>query len=258
MTSKNKLEEIYPISKKEVTFVNSLKEKKNRQFYKQFCVEGEKLVQLLFDRKIKIEWLFATEDWIRENDHFEDINHLRLVNEEQLKKISSLVTPNEVLAVVNQDIRDEIAIVTENTIVLDNIKDPGNLGTIIRLADWFGIPNIVCSKSTVDCYNSKVVQATMGALFNIKIDYLDLDMFFQNQILPIYGADVEGTNIYENKLPSKMILVMGSESHGISENVHSKIEHFITIPKFQDNPAVESLNVSIATSIICALQKTNV
>jgi TrmH family RNA methyltransferase len=133
---------------------------------------------------------------------------------------------------------------------LDSIRDPGNLGTIIRLCDWFGINQLVCSEDTVDCYNPKVIQATMGSIARVQINYTDLTNFIKESKLPIYGASLSGENIYKHTLPEKVILVMGNEANGISSEINSLLTNRITIPQYGEQQDTESLNVASATAIL--------
>lgn len=134
--------------------------------------------------------------------------------------------------------------------MLDAIRDPGNLGTIIRLCDWFGIEQIICSVDTVDCYNPKVIQATMGSLSRVSVSYLNINECLQNTKLPVYGTCMDGTSIYSENLPEKGIIIMGNEANGISENIMELISHKITIPRFGKLKETESLNVATATAIV--------
>lgn len=170
---------------------------------------------------------------------------LYLTDDKTIKEIGSLKTPNKFLAVVKKPI---VKPNNESFILaLDSIQDPGNLGTIIRTADWFGVDLIVCSKGTVDHFNPKVVQSSMGSLFRVPIIYQNLEDYLLKTELPIYGALLEGNNLYEEKLPKKAILIMGNEGAGVSNEIQKHIQHKIHIPKFG---GAESLNVSIATGII--------
>jgi TrmH family RNA methyltransferase len=184
--------------------------------------------------------------------------NVEIVSEKTMQRISSLKTPQGILALVKIP-KSEFFVEAHNTglvLVLDTIKDPGNLGTIIRIADWFGITDIVCSESSVDCYNPKVVQASMGSVFRVNMHYLELgDMLFKAQQLkiPIYGSTLHGTNLYTEDLKPAGILVMGNESEGISAHLLKFIDHKITIPHGNLNESsTESLNVAVATGIICA------
>lgn len=225
----------------------------------KFIAEGNKLVQELFTSNMLTETIFATEDWIIENrlvlkNEFEVV----CVNENELKKISSLKTPNKVLAIVKiPQVQYEIPDFSSSLILmLDHISDPGNMGTIIRTADWFGIKTIICSENCVDIYNSKVVQATMGSIFRLNIHYTNLEEVFQNlkNPIPVYGMLLNGNNLYETNLESNGIIVVGNESQGISTHLKNYIKSKISIPGYSVNAASqpESLNASIATAIVLA------
>ena len=182
------------------------------------------------------------------SDLFKD-NPFQKITENDLKKISSLKSPNHVLAIFKIPLPKKIK--TEGiTVALDDINDPGNLGTIIRLCDWFGIQQLICSKNTVDCYNSKVVQASMGSLARVQINYVDLKNFLQTVELPIYTADIEGENVYKTCLPERAVLIMGNEANGIRTEIQKLGSHQITIPKSKKNKTAESLNVATATAIL--------
>ena len=171
------------------------------------------------------------------------------ISESELKKISTLKSPNKVLGLFK--IPEELEINQDGFIVaLDEVNDPGNLGTIIRLCDWFGVTELVCSKNTVDCYNQKVVQSTMGSLTRVNISYVDLQEFLSNSKLPVFTADMDGENVYNTSLPQKAILVMGNEANGISPEIAETVKHALTIPRFGDLQQTESLNVATATAIL--------
>lgn len=253
------------LSKNQLKFVNSLKQKKFRAEYNLFIAEGTKIVPELLQSKIKVKQLFATVDFLNKSKIDNSIECIE-VKANELERLSSLTTPNEVLAVCEIPEyllnRDELS--NKLTLVLDNIKDPGNLGTIIRIADWFGIDTIICSKETVDAFNPKVVQATMGSISRIKLHYLDLVEFFEEVKkmptaicqLPIYGALIEGSSIYTKQLTTNGFIIIGNESKGISNNIISYITDKISIPSFSHFKSgegeAESLNAAIATSIICS------
>ncbi len=247
------------ISLNRIKQINLLKNKKYRLKYNNFVAEGRKIVGELLESDIKIEYIVATENWIDnnklENSSFEIIP----VTEKELKKISSLTTAQDVLAVVEipKLVFDNKEISENLSIVLDGIQDPGNLGTIIRLSDWFGIKKIFCSQNTVDLYNSKVIQATMGAFLRVNVHYLDIENLIADYSkLPdfeIFGTFMEGENIYKKNLPNKGFIVMGNEGNGISSNISHLISSKISIPNFSTNPEkTESLNVAIATAIVCS------
>ncbi len=214
--------------------------KKNRELQQLFVVEGEKMVLELIE-----EWPNLVKCIISLNDSFSFSGECYYADEKKMREISQLSTPNKLLAVVKKPMVSPIS--SSNIILaLDNIQDPGNMGTILRTADWFGIKDVVCSHQCVDIFNSKVVQSTMGSILRINILSVDLQNFLKNTNLPIYGALLKGNNIYKQKLDDG-IIVMGNEGKGISDEILPLITHPIHIPKFGN---AESLNVSIATGII--------
>jgi RNA methyltransferase, TrmH family len=228
------------LSKNKIKWIKSLHYKKHRDSEGVFVVEGDKMVSEL------IEFWKDQIDFICTSDFsFEFDGNLFVTDEKTIKEISSLTTPNKLLAIVkkpNLSVKK-----TELILALDGIQDPGNFGTIIRTADWFGVDLIVCSKGTVDVLNSKVVQSTMGSLFRVPIIYEDLAEYLSNSELPIYGALLEGKNVYDETLSKKAIVVMGNEGAGISEEIQKLIQYKIHIPQFG---GAESLNVAIATGIL--------
>ena len=234
------------LSASQKKFVNSLKQKKFRNENNAFIVEGVKLVEEALNSDYGILAIYAKQNWITDNS-FEDVVE---VSEKELGSISSLKTPNEVLAVLSKKVLPVLDL-SGLTIVLDNIQDPGNLGTIIRTADWFGIKNIVCSLDSVEVYNPKVLQATMGSFFRVNVSYSDLiDFFKENSMLTVYGALLNGDNVYEKQLiKEKSVLLMGNESKGISDVLIPFVTDKISIPK---TGKAESLNVSIAAAILCS------
>lgn len=226
-------------------YVNSLKQKKYRNQHQTFVVEGEKMVNELILSEFEIELLFVVKG--------APINYSSAIelSVDEMKSISSLATPSNYLAVASQKTTTEKLHLKGLTLALDNIKDPGNLGTIIRIADWFGVSQIVCSNECVDVFNPKVIQATMGSIFRINIVYTGLNQFFtENKELPVYGALLEGDNVYKKGVVSKnAILLMGSESFGINPALLPFVTDKIMIPKFGQ---AESLNVAVATGILCS------
>jgi len=237
------------LSAEKKKYVKALQRKKFRDLNQCFVVEGVKMVSELLNSDFKVHDIYATKSWFKKNSSF----YAQEISEKELKSISSLKTPNEVLAVVQyQQINDKIN--SNFSIVLDKIQDPGNIGTIIRTADWFGVEQIICSKDTVDCYNSKVIQATMGSLFRVKIIYCDLKKFLStHKKSKVYGALLNGENVFQKKLQvNDALLIMGNESKGISEDLLPFITDKISIPKFGK---AESLNVATATAILCAAFK---
>lgn len=261
------------LSKSQISFINSLKQKKYREEHHLFIAEGAKIVPELLNSPIVVKQVYATSDFLRSNTIPSTVERFE-IKENELERISALTKANEVLAVCETPkyVLDAESLKEKLTLVLDDIKDPGNLGTIIRIADWFGIENIVCSNETVDAFNPKVVQATMGSIARIKIHYVDLISFLKNPKSniqhPIYGALLEGKNIYTEKLSSEGLIVIGNESRGISEEVQKLITDKISIPSFSHYKSgggppermdssirageAESLNAAIATSIICS------
>jgi len=233
------------ISNNQKKYVNSLKQKKYRQQHQSFVVEGTKMIEELINSDFEIELLFATPNW---KSNYKSVI---LVSDKELASISSLKTPNEVLAVVKQKKAAHPEYSNTLTLALDNVQDPGNLGTIIRTADWFGISSIICSNTCVDIYNPKVIQATMGSFFRINVIYSDLSAFFSdNSDLNVYGALLNGKSIYKETLnPVGSIILMGNESKGISEEILPYVTNKISIPRIGK---AESLNVATATAIICA------
>jgi TrmH family RNA methyltransferase len=237
------------LSKNKIKLITSLKQKKYRDLHGLFVVEGIKGIKELLHSHFELYSLYTIEEI------FSDIeDEYSSISEKDLQKISFLKTPNKALAVFKIPKTPEISKIDCNTLVLalDHISDPGNLGTIIRLCDWFGITNLVCSKQTVDCYNPKVVQATMGSITRVTINYMDLVDFIKSQKdLPVFGAFMNGNNIYkETNLPNKGILVLGNEANGISKEIEELVTTRISIPRFGASQATESLNVATATAIL--------
>jgi len=228
-------------------FVSSLKQKKFRTELGLYIVEGVKLLEELLESDYEVSTIYATSKW-RENNIDIDSHE---VSEKELKSISSLKNPNEVLAVVKQKEHKLSNVSSQLNIALDKIQDPGNFGTIIRTADWFGVKNILCSEDSVDVYNPKVLQATMGSFFRMNIVYIDLSKFFSNnKELTVYGALLDGDNVYKKNLSSQgVVLLMGNESKGISKELISFVNEKILIPNFGK---AESLNVATATAILCS------
>jgi len=231
------------ITKSQIKFIKGLSLKKNRSKHECFVVEGEKSVSELLASNLEIIHLYATDAYnIQDNS----AKMVRITNNELLQ-ISSLKSPNNVLAIVRKPklvdvIKDGIIL------VLDNINDPGNLGTIIRLCDWFGVMQIVCSKETVDIYNPKVIQSSMGSIFRVNVIYVDLKDYLKKVNTPIYGAFIGGSNIKNLEFPKDLHLLIGNESNGISEELFSLITKRVGIKNI--GLQAESLNVAMATSII--------
>lgn len=232
------------LSKNQIKFVHSLELKKNRKREQLFVAEGPKVVGDLLRAGFRPHSIFSTNS--RQNGQF--------VTEEELQRISFLQHPQEVLAVF--EIPDsELLPVNPNglSLALDGIQDPGNLGTIIRIADWFGIDAIYCSQETADVYNPKVVQATMGSIAHVPITYCNLVELLSKVECPIYGTLLDGEDVYQKELQKNGIIVMGNEGNGISQEVRSMITHRLLIPNFSNSKeTAESLNVAIATAITCS------
>ncbi|SDL65030.1 RNA methyltransferase, TrmH family [Salinimicrobium catena] len=232
-------------SKSQIKLINSLAQKKYRRKHGLFTVEGKKGIFELLDSSLQLHSLFTTEDIFdaeRAKTHF--------IEEAELKKISNLSTPQTALAVFH--IPQPTAPEAEGLIVaLDNVQDPGNLGTIIRMCDWFGVNELVCSEGTVDCYNPKVVQATMGSIARVNVNYLSLPDFLKKiqGKMPVYGAFLEGENLYSRELDARGIIVMGNEANGISSDVESYVTQKLLIPQLGALQKTESLNVATATAI---------
>ncbi len=245
------------ISKAKAKWLHSLEYKKFRNEYGCFIAEGHKsvgdLLPLLSCRFLAATqaWMMKNQSWIASHHHCEIVE----VNEEELTGLSLLHAPQEVLAVFDipqytyrlEDIRQQLCL------AVDNIQDPGNFGTIIRTADWFGIEDIFCSIGTVDAYHPKCVQASMGAIGRIRIHYVDLPVFLQHIGSPIYGTFLDGDNIYEAALSDNGIIVMGNEGNGVSSEAAACADRRLLIPNFPASRACsESLNVSTATAIVCS------
>ena len=231
------------LSKNHLKLITSLSQKKYRHKYKLFIVEGIKVVQEFLNSSYELEILFSTESSFSYLDSFIE------VSEQELKKISSLKTPNKVIALFKIPVEKNSS-PSGLIVALDAINDPGNLGTIIRLCDWFGIDQLLCSKETVDCYNTKVVQSSMGSLTRVAISYIDLKEYLTSVSIPIFIADMDGDNIYEMKPPASAVLVMGNEANGISNSIKQIVSTKITIPRYGNSQLTESLNVATATAIL--------
>ena len=233
------------ISKNQLKIITSLSQKKYRQKHQLFIAEGVKVVNELLNSSFEIETLFAVDDF--ESDV--SLDKLVRISEKDLQKISNLKTSNKVLGVFK--IPEEGTLQKSGiTIALDGINDPGNLGTIIRLCDWFGVAQLICSKDTVDCYNQKVVQASMGSLTRISIKYLDLNEYLTDTKLPTFIADMDGENVYKSILPNEAVLIMGNEANGVSDEIKALIKNKVSIPRFGETQETESLNVATATAIL--------
>lgn len=231
------------VSNNQAKLIRSLGQKKHRLANRMFVAEGPKVIRELMEEGLNLEWLFTTDGSDEKN------TSSYLITEQELKKISFLKTPNTALAVFRMpkglQPKEEGLIVA-----LDAVRDPGNLGTIIRLCDWFGVSQLICSEDTADCYNPKVVQASMGSLARVNIIYTNLQQFIQDAHLPVYGGFMDGNNIYAEDLPAEAIIVMGNEANGVSTTISNSITKKISIPRFGKIQKTESLNVATATAIL--------
>ena len=233
------------ISKNQLKLITSLSQKKYRQKHNLFIAEGVKVLNELLNSTFEIETLFCTDDFEATISEEKVVR----ISETELKKVSTLKSPNKALGIFK--IPKEKAVQNSGlTIALDAINDPGNLGTIIRLCDWFGVTQLVCSKDTVDCYNQKVVQASMGSLTRVSIHYTDLENYITKSNLDTFIADMDGENVYKTKLPKEGILIMGNEANGVSKEIKSLLQYKISIPRFGETQETESLNVATATAIL--------
>jgi len=233
------------VSKNQIKLIKNLYQKKYRNLHNLFIVEGEKGINEFLNSDLILHSLFYTPQFELKNS----LDNSQIITEVELKKISLLKTPNKAVAIFNKP-QQNFLVSKGLTLVLDKINDPGNLGTIIRLSDWFKVSQLVCSLDTVDCFNPKVVQATMGSLSRVNVVYTDIKLYLESVSLPIFASAMEGENIYKIKLPKQGILIMGNEANGISEAVFNQATHKLAIPRFNDYNKPESLNVATATAIL--------
>jgi TrmH family RNA methyltransferase len=247
------------LTKNQIKQINNLQKKKFRDQLGLFSAEGNKLVSELLDAGMEASMLIFTSNWTnpQKSKYLKKAEQIIETEPAALKKVSNLKTPPSVIGIFKiptpsyskEDISNSLSI------LLDDLQDPGNLGTIIRIADWFGIKHIFCSPNTVDTYNPKVIQATMGAISRVNVHYTDLNQLiskFQQENFPVYGTFLDGENLYEQKLSSKGFIIMGNEGKGISSDLEKMVSQKLLIPNYpQDAPTSESLNVSVATAIIC-------
>ena len=235
------------LSKKEVKDIHSLSLKKHRDETKLFVAEGPKIVEELIQlAPFNVLGVYGLEEWTSLHADFNKSVTIETIPPEVLEKISHLKTPNKVLAVLQQFI-SERPVIESIALYLDTIQDPGNFGTIIRIADWFGIENVICSAGCADLYNPKVVQATMGSVARVKVFYDHDGSWISSQDLPVYGAVLNGRSIYDHSKISRGIIMIGNESKGISKELQEILTEKITIPK---KGKAESLNAAVATGII--------
>ena len=235
------------VSKNEIKRVQQLELKKFRQREQLFVAEGPKVVGDLIRCGFKPQAIYATANYQPAQGICPT-----LITDDELRKLSFLQHPQQVLAVFGIPQQEQVPEPKGLCLALDGVQDPGNLGTIIRIADWFGIDTIYCSADTADAWNPKVVQATMGSIARVNIFYIDLPTMLRNTQLPVYGTLLDGNDIYQQQLSKEGIIVMGNEGNGISAEVRQLVTHRLLIPCYREGDAAESLNVAIATAITCA------
>lgn len=249
------------ISKNKIKYIHSLEAKKNRETEGVFVAEGPKVVADIMARhKSDLTLLVATTEWLNgEGRKYASGVQCEVieVSEDELSKASFLCHPQQVLAVFKKQSSpiDTKSLTSKLTLVLDGVQDPGNLGTIIRIADWFGIENVICSRDTADVYNPKVVQATMGSIARVNVAYMNLPTLFEMlpTDFPIYGTLLEGDNIYNQELSETGLIIMGNEGKGLSPITRKLVNHALRIPNYPEGrETADSLNVAIATAVVCA------
>jgi TrmH family RNA methyltransferase len=240
------------VSKNQIKLITGLQQKKYRKEHNLFFAEGIKVVRELLDSNFELYHLYTVDNIFGNIPQ----DKVTLITEAELNKISALATPNTCLAIFK--IPQELPLQDNGLVVaLDDLRDPGNLGTIIRLCDWFDIKQLVCSPQCVDIYNPKVVQATMGSIARVNVVYTDLKQYLQATHLPVYGTFMDGENIYKTTLPENGVIVLGNEANGISAETEALVGHKIAIPRFGDLQQTESLNVSTAAAIILSEFRRN-
>ena len=232
------------LSKNQVKFIRSLKKKKFRQANQLFLAEGIKVVEELLSSSFKHHKIYGTASY----QNPLKVSDLQIITEKELGMISDFTNPNQVIGIFEIPLEKELQN-TGLTVALDGINDPGNLGTIIRLCDWFGVTQLICSENTVDCFNPKVVQASMGSLTRVAIYYVDLAEYLSKDLRVIYGTFLDGENIYNTSHEPNSVIVLGNEANGISDSIKALVQKKITIPQFGEQQQTESLNVAMATAI---------
>ena len=243
------------ISKARIKWIKSLEMRKYRLLHNAFVAEGPKLVGELLPSFTPL-YLAATKEWLSANRHLISVvKEIDEVSREELERASLLRTPQSVLAVMPiPSFNCQLSIINcKLTLALDGVQDPGNLGTILRIADWFGIHDILCSEGTADVYNPKCVQSCMGALARVKVHYCNLPELLKEAKMPIYGTFLDGNNVYNEELSPNAIIVMGNEGNGISMEVAKHVNRRLYVPNYpQGSLTTESLNVAVCTGIVCA------
>ncbi|SRR6056297_453826 len=232
------------VVKSELKLIKSLQQKKYRNEHGLFVIEGKKALEELLNSRIVPYKIYCSGSLELSVKH----NEIQLVTSKELSQMSALKNPNGALGVFHIPTPESV-VFTDWIVLLDGVQDPGNLGTIIRLCDWYGIANLVCSTDTVDCYNPKVLQATMGSIARVNIVYEDLITFLKGNPLPVYGSFMDGTSVYTRELPKNGVLVMGNEGSGISLALKERCDYSISIPQHGESTA-ESLNVGTASAIL--------
>lgn len=241
----------------ELKYIKSLHLKKFRQKYHNFVVEGDKIArEVLLSNSFEVEGIYAEQNWINANADLLKVysDKVTEITAKELGRISLLRTPNQVFLVLKQATTkiQWSELEKDYALYLDDVQDPGNVGTILRIADWFGIGYVFYSEKSADFYNPKVIQSTMGAFLRVKGIKMELDNILENQAdLPMMGAVVDGENIFKQALPKNGLIIIGNESKGISKTTLKRLNYRISIPKHQ-NGGAESLNAAVATGIICA------
>lgn len=243
------------ISKNRIKYIHSLELKKKRKEENVFLAEGPKLVEDLLGH-FDCRFLMGTREWLASQKNLTDIQDITEVTEEELARASLQKTPQQVLAVFEQPkyMTDPKIVEHSLCLALDDVQDPGNLGTIVRLADWFGIEDIFCSPNTADIYNPKAIQATMGGIARVRVHYTDLPELIRSlNGVPVYGTFLDGKNIYEQPLSEHGLIIMGNEGKGIGRDVEQLVNRKLYIPNYPvSRETSESLNVAIATAVVCA------
>ena len=237
------------ITKNQIKLIRSLRIKKNRIKHNLFIAEGDKIIEELLNSNLKPYHLFSTEDKYSFSENYS------IIKNQELKQISNLKTPNKVLGLFKIPVSEDIDF-SKNVVALEEINDPGNLGTIIRLCDWFGIKDLLCTTNSVDCFNPKTIQASMGSISRVNISYLDFDNLFAKNKFNMVAADMNGKNINEYKFHSNQIIFFGSESDGFSDKLSKKINEKITIPRY--NQSIDSLNLANSVAIVLAELKNKI
>jgi len=245
------------LSKSQISFVNALHQKKHRKEHALFIAEGSKSIVEFTQSSYIVDTIFHTPEAVPKLCNLSQKIKLQEITNSELKKISTLTTPNDALALIQ--IPERTDTITESfkgkfVLVLDGIQDPGNLGTIIRTADWFGFSEIICSEDTVEAYNPKVVQASMGSLSRMNVYYENLAEFFFEPNMDIFGALLDGKSLYDVQFGHEGYIILGNEGNGISSKMQPLINTAVTIPRFG---GAESLNVAISAAIICSELKRN-